>query len=74
MDTSSSLPVHKLPGRYNISLSELEVHLNTLRIRLDHEDNLAYVDAGQIQLLDIVYQHVNKGGSISDFIDVPLIA
>lgn len=57
-----------MPSRYGIARSALYTRLKDLKIEPGKDGKRAYVDAAQIQLLDALHEHIQKGGTTGEFL------
>jgi hypothetical protein len=57
------IPLSQLPSRYSIARSALYTRLKDLNIEPIKEGRKAYIDGQQLQLLDALHQHIQKGGT-----------
>ena len=64
-------PVSELPSRYNIKRTALYERLKALDIKPIKQGNKSYVDGDQLQKLDELHAHVQRGGGITDFLPSP---
>lgn len=62
------VPLSQLPSRYSIARSALYTRLKDLQIEPSKEGRKAYVSAAQLQLLDDLHEHINKGGTTGEFL------
>ncbi len=62
------VPISQLPSRYGIARSNLYTRLKDLGIEPEKERKRAYVNASQLQLLDALHSHLQKGGITSEFL------
>ncbi len=62
------VPISQLPSRYGIARSNLYTRLKDLGIEPEKEGKRAYVNASQLQLLDALHSHIQKGGITSEFL------
>jgi DNA-binding Lrp family transcriptional regulator len=62
------VPISQLPSRYDIARSAIYTRLKDLRIEPSKEGKKAYVNAEQLQLLDELHEHINKGGTTGEFL------
>ncbi len=62
------VPISQLPSRYGIARSNLYTRLKDLGIEPEKEGKRAYVNASQLQLLDALHSHLQKGGITSEFL------
>ena len=62
------VPLSQLPSRYGIARSALYTRLKDLKIEPSKEGKKAYVSAEQLQLLDELHDHINKGGTTGEFL------
>ena len=62
------IPLSQLPDRYNIARSALYTRLKDLQIEPTKEGRKAYIDGQQLQLLDNLHQHIQKGGTTGEFL------
>ena len=64
-------PVSELPSRYNIKRTALYERLKALDIKPIKQGNKSYVDGNQLQQLDELHAHVQRGGGMTDFLPSP---
>ena len=64
-------PVSELPSRYHIKRTALYERLKALDIKPIKQGNKSYVDGNQLQQLDELHAHVQRGGGITDFLPSP---
>jgi hypothetical protein len=57
-----------LPSRYGIARSNLYTRLKDLGIEPEKMGKKAYVNAEQLQLLDALHEHIQKGGTTGEFL------
>ncbi len=62
------IPLSQLPSRYGIARSALYTRLKDLQIEPIKEGRKAYIDGQQLQLLDALHQHIQKGGTTNQFL------
>lgn len=62
------VPITQLPSRYSIARSALYTRLKDLQIEPFKEGKKAYVNAEQLQLLDDLHEHIQRGGTTSEFL------
>ncbi len=58
-----SFPVSELQHRYQIVRSNVYNRLEALNIKPEKQRGRAYVDGEQLQLLDALDEHIEKGGT-----------
>jgi len=61
-------PVSDLPDRYSIKRTALYERLNALDIKPQKLGNKSYIDGYQLQELDELHAHIQRGGGIADFL------
>ena len=61
-------PLTQLPSRYGIARSALYTRLKDLKIEPEKDGKRAYVNAQQIQVLDALHEHIQKGGTTGEFL------
>jgi hypothetical protein len=61
-------PVKELPGRYEINRSVLYSRLKALNIQPHPSGKQSYVTGEELDLLDKLHQHLQKGGITSEFV------
>ena len=64
-------PVSELPSRYNIKRTALYERLKALDIKPIKQGNKSYIDGDQLQKLDELNAHVQRGGGITDLLPSP---
>jgi hypothetical protein len=62
------IPLTQLPSRYGIPRSALYTYLKDLQIEPSKEGRKAYVSAEQLQLLDDLHEHIQRGGTTGEFL------
>jgi hypothetical protein len=62
------VPVSQLPSRYSIARSALYTRLKDLKIEPEKQGKKAFVNATQLQQLDALHEHIQKGGVTSEFL------
>jgi hypothetical protein len=62
------VPVSQLPSRYGIARSALYTRLKDLKIEPEKQGKKAFVNANQLQHLDALHQHIQKGGITGEFL------
>ena len=62
------IPLTQLPSRYGIPRSVLYTYLKDLQIEPSKEGRKAYVSAEQLQLLDDLHEHIQRGGTTGEFL------
>jgi hypothetical protein len=62
------VPITQLPSRYGIARSNLYTRLKDLGIELEKIGKKAFVNAEQLQLLDALHDHIQKGGTTGEFL------
>jgi hypothetical protein len=62
------IPITQLPSRYGIARSNLYTRLKDLGIEPEKMGKKAYVNAEQLQLLDALHEHIQKGGTTGEFL------
>jgi DNA-binding transcriptional regulator YhcF (GntR family) len=62
------VPITQLPSRYGIARSNLYTRLKDLGIEPERQGKKAFVNAEQLQLLDALHEHIQKGGTTSEFL------
>jgi len=63
-----SFPVSELQHRYNIVRSNVYNRLEALNIKPEKQRGRAYINGEQLQLLDALDEHIEKGGTTSEFV------
>ena len=63
-----SFPVSELQHRYNIVRSNVYNRLEALDIKPEKQKGRAYVNGEQLQMLDALDEHIEKGGTTSEFV------
>jgi hypothetical protein len=61
-------PVADLQNRYSIKRTALYERLNALSIKPQKLGNKSYVEGEQLQQLDELHTHIQRGGGIADFL------
>lgn len=64
-----SFPVSELQHRYNIVRSAVYTPLEALDIKPEKQRGRAYVNSEQLQLLDALGKHIEKGGTTAEFVE-----
>jgi hypothetical protein len=64
-----SFPVSELQHRYNIVRSAVYTRLEALNIKPEKHRGRAYVNGEQLQLLDALHDHIEKGGTTAEFVE-----
>jgi hypothetical protein len=62
------VPVAQLPSRYGIARSALYTRLKDLKIEPEKQGKKAFVNAFQLQELDALHSHIQKGGTTGAFL------
>jgi hypothetical protein len=62
------VPVSQLPSRYGIARSALYTRLKDLKIEPEKQGKKAFVNAFQLQQLDALHEHIQKGGTTGEFL------
>jgi hypothetical protein len=62
------IPVSQLPSRYGIARSALYTRLKDLKIEPEKQGKKAFVNAFQLQQLDALHSHIQKGGTTGEFL------
>ena len=62
------VPLSQLPSRYGIARSALYTRLKDLGIETEKQGKKAYVSAEQLQLLDDLHEHIQRGGTTGEFL------
>jgi DNA-binding transcriptional regulator YhcF (GntR family) len=62
------IPITQLPSRYGIARSNLYTRLKDLGIEPEKMGKKAFVNAEQLQLLDALHEHIQKGGTTGEFL------
>jgi hypothetical protein len=62
------VPLAQLPSRYSIARSAVYTRLKDLQISPSKDSKKAYVNAEQLQLLDALHEHIQKGGTTGEFL------
>ncbi len=60
-------PVSQLPDRYGIKRTALYERLKALSIKPQKQGNKSYLDSDQVEQLDQLHAHIQRGGVINDF-------
>jgi hypothetical protein len=60
-------PVSDLPDRYSIGRTALYERLGVLAVKPEKQGNKSYVSGQQLQALDDLDAHIERGGVLSDF-------
>jgi hypothetical protein len=60
--------VSQLPSRYSIARSALYTRLKDLKIEPEKQGKKAFVNANQLQQLDALHEHIQKGGTTGEFL------
>ena len=63
-----SFPVSSLQHRYKIVRSAVYTRLEALNIKPEKQGGRAYVNGSQLQLLDALDEHIEKGGTTAEFV------
>lgn len=61
-------PLSQLPSRYGIVRSALYTRLKDLKIEPIKDSKRAYLDDTQLQVLDELHEHIQKGGTTGEFL------
>lgn len=64
-----SFPVSELQHRYKIVRSAVYTRLEALNIKPEKQGGRAYVNGEQLKLLDALDEHIEKGGTTSEFVE-----
>lgn len=64
-----TFPVSELQHRYKIVRSAVYTRLEALNIKPEKQGGRAYVNGEQLQLLDALDEHIEKGGTTSEFVE-----
>lgn len=64
-----SFPVSSLQHRYKIVRSAVYTRLEALNIKPEKQGGRAYVNGEQLRLLDALHDHIEKGGTTSEFVE-----
>ena len=62
------VPISQLPSRYGIARSALYTRLKDLKIEVQKQGKKAFVNASQLQQLDALHDHIQKGGTTGEFL------
>ncbi|NJO94546.1 MAG: hypothetical protein HC820_09865 [Hydrococcus sp. RM1_1_31] len=62
------VPITQLPSRYGIARSNLYIRLKDLGIEPEKMGKKGFVNAEQLQLLDALHDHIQKGGTTGEFL------
>jgi len=62
------IPITQLSSRYGIARSNLYIRLKDLGIEPEKMGKKGFVNAEQLQLLDALHDHINKGGTTGEFL------
>jgi hypothetical protein len=62
------VPISQLPSRYGIARSALYTRLKDLKIEPEKQGKKAFVNAFQLQQLDALHEHIQKGGTTGEFL------
>lgn len=62
------VPISQLPSRYGIARSALYTRLKDLKIEAQKQGKKAFVNASQLQQLDALHDHIQKGGTTGEFL------
>ncbi len=62
------IPLTWLPNRYATSVDNLQAHLAILQIEPCQLNQGDYLAAWQLELLDDLYEHLQQGESVTDFL------
>lgn len=60
--------VCKLPSRYGIARSALYTRMKDLGIKPEKEGKQSYIGAEEMELLDALHEHLQRGGTTSEFL------
>lgn len=60
-------PVSQLPDRYGIKRTALYERFKALSIKPQKQGNKSYLDGAQVEQLDQLHAHIQRGGGINDF-------
>lgn len=64
-----SFPVSELQHRYKIVRSAVYTRLEALNIKSEKQGGRAYINSEQLQLLDALHDHIEKGATTSEFVE-----
>ena len=64
-----TFPVSELQHRYKIVRSAVYTRARALNIKPEKQGGRAYVNGEQLQLLDALDEHIEKGGTTSEFVE-----
>ena len=62
------IPLSQLPSRYSIARSALYTRLKDLNIQPEKQGKKAFVSAEQLQRLDNLHEHIQRGGTTGEFL------
>jgi hypothetical protein len=68
--TIDLVPLTQLPSRYGIARSNLYNRIKELRIETVKQGRKAFVTAAQLELLDGLHAHLERGGTILGFLQI----
>ena len=68
--TIDLVPLSQLPSRYGIARSNLYTRIKELKIESVKQGRKAFVTAEQLELLDGLHAHLERGGTILGFIQI----
>lgn len=64
-----SLPVSKLPDRYEIGRTAFYERVSALKLQFEKRGNKSIATSEQIDRLDALHDHIKKGNTIAEFVD-----
>jgi DNA-binding Lrp family transcriptional regulator len=68
--TIDLVPLTQLPSRYGIARSNLYNRIKELKIETVKQGRKAFVTAAQLELLDNLHAHLERGGTILGFLQI----
>ncbi len=68
--TIDLVPLSQLPSRYGIARSNLYTRIKELKIESVKQGRKAFVTAEQLELLDGLHAHLERGGTILGFLQI----
>lgn len=68
--TIDLVPLSQLPSRYGIARSNLYNRIKDLKIESVKQGRKAFINADQLQLLDALHAHLDRGGTTPGFIQL----
>ena len=68
--TIDLIPLSQLPSRYGIARSNLYTRIKELKIESVKQGRKAFITAEQLELLDGLHAHLERGGTILGFIQI----